>query len=188
MDSNSKIKKYHKRIANALEKTSTSLRKLDELTYHYYKSEDFFLLKETVSNIENFLLLFNPNNKYDLCRYWQKLEEKGFDPAIEYNKAIEGFEIHYHPESEKTFLIILQISRFLKEFSDFETDYTPVFRHPPIMASVFAFDLLVYQLFLKADPIDEDGNRKQFGDKKNRRNFTESVSDIKIKHNYGIIK
>ena len=69
-DSNSKNKKYHKRIANALEKTPTSLRKLDELTFHYYKSEDFFLLKETVSNIENFLLLFNPNNKYDLCRYW----------------------------------------------------------------------------------------------------------------------
>jgi len=89
-ENNLKIKKYHKRIANALEKTPTSLRKLDELTFHYYKSEDFFLLKETVSNIENFLLLFNPNNKYDLCRYWQKLEEKGFDPAIEYNKAIEG--------------------------------------------------------------------------------------------------
>lgn len=35
-----------------------------------------------ISNIENFLLMFNPNNKYDLSRYWQKLEEKGFDPVI----------------------------------------------------------------------------------------------------------
>jgi Ca2+-binding EF-hand superfamily protein len=33
-----------------------------------------------VSNIENFLLLFNPHNKYELSRYWQKLEEKGLDP------------------------------------------------------------------------------------------------------------
>lgn len=29
-------------------------------------------------------------------------------------------------------MIILQISRFLKEFSDFETNFTPEFRHPPI--------------------------------------------------------
>jgi hypothetical protein len=50
-----------------------------------------------VSNIENFLLLFNPHNKYELSRYWQKLEEKGFDPVIEYNKAVEGFSMHYHP-------------------------------------------------------------------------------------------
>ena len=70
-------------------------------------SQSFFKLKETISSIENFLLLFNPNNKYDLCRYWQRLEEKGFDPAIEYNKSIEGFEMHYHPSSENLFRIFL---------------------------------------------------------------------------------
>ena len=68
-----------------------------------------------------------------LIRYWQKLEEKGFDPSIEYNKAIEGFTMHYHPKSEQTFKIIIQVSRFLKEFSDFETILTPKYRHPPIM-------------------------------------------------------
>ena len=36
---------------------------------------------------------------------------------IEYNKAIEGFEMLYHPNSEDVFRIIVQISRFLKEFS-----------------------------------------------------------------------
>lgn len=50
-----------------------------------------------MSSIENFLLMFNPQNKYELSRYWQKLEEKGFDPVIEYNKAIESFAMHYHP-------------------------------------------------------------------------------------------
>jgi hypothetical protein len=30
------------------------------------------------------------------------------------------------------FLIIIQVSRFLKDFSDFETKYTPDFRHPAI--------------------------------------------------------
>lgn len=58
-----------------------------------------------------------------------------FDPALEYNKSIEGFEMHYKPTFEDIFRIILQVSRFLKEFSDFETESTPLFRHPPIMGS-----------------------------------------------------
>jgi hypothetical protein len=70
-------------------------------------AKTYFKLKEIVSAIENFLLLFNPNNKYDLCRYWQKLEEQGFDPVIEYNKAIEGFAMQYHPSSEDIFRIIV---------------------------------------------------------------------------------
>ena len=51
-------------------------------------ARNYFRLKGMVSNIENFLLLFNPHNKYELSRYWQKLEEKGFDPVIEYNKEV----------------------------------------------------------------------------------------------------
>lgn len=38
--------------------------------------------------------------------------------------------MHYHPSDENTFRIIVQISRFLKEFCDFETYDTPSFRHP----------------------------------------------------------
>jgi hypothetical protein len=85
------IRQLHEEIADTLNKTPNSVRKLEEQTFHLYMSKAYFKLKEIVSNIENFLLLFNPNNKYDLCRYWQKLEEQGFDPVIEYNKAIEGF-------------------------------------------------------------------------------------------------
>ena len=78
----------HQKIAIALESTPNSIRKLEEQTYHLFVSKSYFKLKEMISNIENFLLLFNPNNKYELSRYWQKLEEKGFDPVIEYNKAV----------------------------------------------------------------------------------------------------
>ncbi|EGR26947.1 TPR repeat protein [Ichthyophthirius multifiliis] len=127
------VRRLHEEISNVLEKhTSNSIRKLEEQTYHLFMSKNYFKLKETISTIENFLLLFNPNNKYDLCRYWQALEEQGFDPVGEYNKAIEGFEMHYHPSSQDVFRIIVQISRFLKEFADFETYNTPYFRHPPI--------------------------------------------------------
>ena len=125
--------RLHGNIADVLNKrTSNSIRKLEEETFHLFMSKNYFKLKEAVSNIENFLLLFNPNNKYDLCRYWQILEQRGFDPSSEYTKAVEGFELYYRPNQEDTFMIILQVSRFLKEFSDFETNFTPQFRHPPI--------------------------------------------------------
>lgn len=107
------------KIAETLKKTPNSVRKLEEETFQLYSAGNYFKLKEVISDIENFLLLFNPYTKYDLCRYWQKLEEKSFDPVIEYNKAIEGFEMHYHPNSDDLFRIITQISRFLKEFADF---------------------------------------------------------------------
>ncbi len=126
------IRATHEKIAEILKKTPPSIRKLEELSYHLYGCKSYFNLKEVVANIENFLLLFNPNNKFELCRYWQLLEQKGFDPAVEYSNAIEGFETHYKPSAEDTFMIILQVSRFLKEFGDFETEATPEYRHPPI--------------------------------------------------------
>ena len=89
-----------------------------------------------MSNTENFLLLYNQSFKYDFCRYWQKLEEKGFDPVIEYNKSVEMFENQYRVRSDELFQIIMQVSRFMKDFSDFETKYTPDFRHPAIFGSV----------------------------------------------------
>lgn len=103
------ITQLHEEIASVLQKTPISVRQLEEQTLHLYLSNSFFKLKETVSIIENFLLLFNSYTKYTLCRYWQTLEENGFDPVIEYNKAIEGFKMHYHPASEDIFSIILQV-------------------------------------------------------------------------------
>lgn len=86
-----KYQEIHERVAEALRKTPNSLRKLEEETYQLYNAKSYFKLKEIISDVENFLLLFNSYNKYDLCRYWQKLEEKSFDPVIEYNKAVESF-------------------------------------------------------------------------------------------------
>jgi hypothetical protein len=122
----------HKRIAEVLEKSPSCVRKLEEQTYHYYQAGDDFSLKQIIATVENFLMLFNPMTKFDLFRYWQILEKSGYDPVTEYNKGIELFDSHFNPEPDKLFLIILQVCRFLKEFSDFETDITPVFRHPLI--------------------------------------------------------
>ena len=61
-----------------------------------------------------------------LCfRYWQIIEFNGFDPVMEYNKSVEEFEMHFHPSNEDLVKIILQLSRFFKEFGDFELVLTP---------------------------------------------------------------
>ncbi|CAD8127534.1 unnamed protein product [Paramecium sonneborni] len=124
----------HDIIASTIDQiTPNSIRKLEEQTFQLFSAKNYFQLKEIISIIENFLLLFNPSNEYDLCKYWQLLEENGYDPVLEYNKAVEDFQINYHPSSEDMFRIIIQISRFLKEFGDFGTNNTPIFRHPPIV-------------------------------------------------------
>ena len=70
------------KIAQTLKKTPNSVRKLEEETYQLYSAGNYFKLKEVISDVENFLLLFNAYTKYNLCRYWQKLEERSFDPVI----------------------------------------------------------------------------------------------------------
>lgn len=130
------VNKMHIRIAEVMSKGILSIRSLEELTNHYFLAQDYFSLKQTIASIETFLLLFNPYTKYDLCRYWQILESKGYDPVVEYNKGLELFDMHFSPKPEDLFTIILQISRFLKEFSDFETKNTPKFRHPFIRGKI----------------------------------------------------
>lgn len=123
---------YHLNLGNQMNKTMNSIRKLEEQSINYFFAQEYYLLKQTIADIENFLVLFNPYTKYDLCRYWQYLEGQGYDPVIEYNKRLESFDVHFEPKPEHLFIIILQISRFFKEFADFETKKTPKFRHPEI--------------------------------------------------------
>lgn len=121
---------FYARIGKEMDNTPNSIRKLEEQTINYFLAQEFALLKQTISDIENFLILFNPYTKYDLCRYWQALERKGYDPVNEFIKRLESFTLHYEPSAGDLFTIILQISRFFKEFADFETRETPTFRHP----------------------------------------------------------
>lgn len=126
------VREYHVKIATQLEKTKNDIRKLEEQTNHLFAAQDYDELKHTISDIENFLILFNPYTKYELSRYWQALEVNGYDPVAEYSKRLETFEVHFSPNPEDLFTIILQISRFLKEFADFENHTTPKYRHPYI--------------------------------------------------------
>jgi hypothetical protein len=97
----------HKEMAASIKKSPLSIRKLEEEAFNLFHANSFFDLKELIANIENFLLFFNPNNKYDLCNYWYHLENKEFDPTVEYNKGIDGFNTLYSPTTTDLFSIIL---------------------------------------------------------------------------------
>jgi hypothetical protein len=42
------------------------------------------------------------------------------------------FDVQHAPTPKDLFIIMLQVSRFFKEFAEFETKHTPKFRHPLI--------------------------------------------------------
>lgn len=123
-------------IADSLVKPTTDLRNLEERCFHLHRAntpKSYFSLKETLSNIENFLLFFNPINKFNFSFYWSVLIDKNYEPVIEFNKSIEFFTLRYLPDTQTTFQIFFQVAVFLKEFSDFEKPDQPSFRHPHIV-------------------------------------------------------
>ena len=122
----------HRQIGEGLNSAANSVRKLEEQILNLFEAKAWFLLKQIISAIENFLILFNPAHKYLLSLCWGSLVRQNYDPVIEYNKALELFEMHYQPTIENLFQIILQLSRFFKELVDFEGEYLPEFRHPLI--------------------------------------------------------
>ena len=143
--SSADLQKLHLKLATFLELSSNSTRKHEQICYHLYLSNSLFKLKETISSVVPFLFLFNSYTKYDLFFYWRKLNKKGFDPSIEYNNALEAYCLKFYLSPEDMFKIVLQISRFLKEFSEFENYLTPDFRHPfirhcPELAEIFFQD------------------------------------------------
>lgn len=122
----------YKDIGEVLSLTPSSVRKLEEHIHVLSEAKEWFQLKQIVSTIENFLILFNPVHKYVLGKCWEGLIGQNYDPVIEYNKSLELFEMHYQPSIENLVRIVLQLSRFFKEMVDFEASTLPEFRHPLI--------------------------------------------------------
>ena len=86
--------------------------------------------------------------------------------------------MHYRPTDEDFFQILLQISRFLKEFSEFETDLTPKFRHPPIKGGADLNDIGLLEeienmkIYENTNPNKK--NKKENEDKKKSDQFNKS--------------
>lgn len=128
-----KEKTYRQSISHSIRNEAVHLRELEEMVYQLYESESYSELKEVVSRVENFAMLYTPLSKDLLCQSWVKLEHlEQYDPVFEYNKAIEAYKSHYYPKEEDLYKIIFQISMFFREYAEFENARTPSFRHPLI--------------------------------------------------------
>ncbi|CAD8127308.1 unnamed protein product [Paramecium sonneborni] len=123
-----------------MEHSQNSIRKMEELIYQYTRGKRYFKLKEILTNIESFLLYCTPDHKFELCHLWQILEQNGYDLVMEYNKAIENFQALYKPTNEGLFYIIVQICKFLREYSVFENDHIPPYKHPQLRGQSIEFD------------------------------------------------
>lgn len=87
-------------------------------------------LKDLISDLEVFSIMFTPDYRLMLYFYWLKLEKQHFDPVVEYNKSLEHFVVQYSPSNQDLFVLLLQFCRFFKEFADLETAECCEFRHP----------------------------------------------------------
>ena len=100
------LMKYHSELASFFEKFPLSLRKAEELFYHYTESRNFFRLKDFVSDIEVFSLTYTPHLKHTIVSLWQLLQNQMVDPVFEYNRSLEGFVTSYRPTTKELFGIL----------------------------------------------------------------------------------
>ena len=63
-----------KNICSLIEMLQFSLRQIDELIFQYMKCRQWRRLKEIISSIEVFSILYTPETKHFLAQYWQYLE------------------------------------------------------------------------------------------------------------------
>lgn len=59
-----------KNICSLIEQQSFSLRQIDELVFQYQKAKNWQRLKDLISSIEVFSILYNPETKHQLAQYW----------------------------------------------------------------------------------------------------------------------
>lgn len=113
-----KQKTYRVSIARCIRNDSLRLRGLEEAVYQLLLSESYSELKEIISRVENFAMLYTPLSKDLLCQCWVRLEQlEQYDPVFEYNRAVEAYTSHYYPKEEDLYRILFQLCMFFKEYS-----------------------------------------------------------------------
>ena len=78
---------YHKVLASYFRNEKMSQRVLEELPYHYLKSEDYDGLKKCLTDKE-FIRHIQANKEYEILQYWSILSKK-YDPVESYVASLE---------------------------------------------------------------------------------------------------
>jgi hypothetical protein len=120
----------HQDLISVLDDHKFTIRKIDELSYSLCEIKNWMKLKDFLTKLEVFAIMYSPAYKIELCMYWLKLEQQHFDPVQEYNRALEEFVAVYSPNNKDLFILLIQFCRFFKDLAEVESSYTSMFRHP----------------------------------------------------------
>jgi hypothetical protein len=122
-----------------------SIKSVQERIYHYKELKEWLSLKDCLTSLEVFFIMYSPQNRLELIRCWNLLFEHHFDPVQEYNKTLEHFVEQHNPSNQEIFIILVQLCRFFKEFSIFEPASICEFRHPPLKKVNEVKELTLYE-------------------------------------------
>eukprot|EP00002_Diphylleia_rotans_P034389 TRINITY_DN7378_c0_g1_i1.p1 TRINITY_DN7378_c0_g1~~TRINITY_DN7378_c0_g1_i1.p1 ORF type:complete len:1864 (-),score=413.33 TRINITY_DN7378_c0_g1_i1:109-5700(-) len=118
----------HRRMASFFSQDSDikDARKVDELPWHLEKSDDVAALASYVSDLSVFDLMYTPQRKYDLLRYWRSIEENSKKSGIQTVHQgvdfsyIEAVERGRFPSNCIVSELLLRLADFLQEYSKYE--------------------------------------------------------------------
>jgi hypothetical protein len=134
----------HREIVGVL--TNTNSFSIQDILYHIFKSKDFTKLMNYISQINVFSEMFQPKNRFLLFFYWSCLEKQKFDPVECYNKSLENFSSVNQLFPQDLCILIVLLSVFFKEYSDFDNAELYKFKHP---------SLIGYNELIQIDLLDE---------------------------------
>lgn len=145
-DSLPKLQTLHGEAANVLELQSPE--RVEDITFHIYNSNDYTRLKNYISKITVFAQMFTPANAVDLFCCWEKLVENKFDPVTCYCKTLEWFAADHQLSLQDLSIILVLLSLFFKELSEFEKKNVCTFEHPRLVGHYELKEIDVLDEFL----------------------------------------
>lgn len=143
----------HMDLIETLNTHKVTVRTVHEKIYHYKEIKEWMLLKDTICILEVFFIMYTPQYRLELFRCWSLLQEHHFDPVQEYNKTLEQFVEQHKPKNPEIFIILVQICRFFKEFSQTENTEICEFRHPPLRRLHELKELNIYDEIILLDGV-----------------------------------
>lgn len=83
-----KEKYFHLGLADYFESINLNDRKVDELPWQLEKAEEWFRLKEVITDTDIFMAMLKDSKKYELMNYWYQLDDK-YEMVSEYKESIK---------------------------------------------------------------------------------------------------
>jgi len=122
LDHEDLIRKYHLLLAEYFESSTAEIsvaskqlsRKAEELPYHLLKSEQWYRLKQCISNIPIFEEWFTKRSRFDIKRFWLILGQH-YSVGDTYVRALAEYEENSGVSLSSLLHTTIRVAKFLKE-------------------------------------------------------------------------